>query len=57
MGISKNVIATERYSDTAGTSTYVYNKDVHTSTTRIINSSGQGVVGYTYDDYGQTEAS
>ena len=56
MGASKNVIATERYSDTEGSSTFIYNKDVRTSTTSIIDSNGQGVVGYTYDDYGKTEA-
>ena len=57
MGESKNVIATERYSDTGVTSTYLYNKDVHTSTTSLIDSNSQGVIGYTYDDYGKTEAS
>ena len=57
MGESKNVIATERYSDTEGSSTYLYNKDVHTSTTSLIDSNSQGVIGYSYDDYGKTESS
>ena len=39
------------------TSTYLYNKDVHTSTTSLIDSNSQGVIGYTYDYYGKTEAS
>ena len=55
-GTSKNVIATIRYSDTGDGSSYLYNKDVHTSITSIINKDNQGVIGYIYDDYGQTEA-
>ena len=55
-GTSKNVIATIRYSDSGDSSSYLYNKDVHTSITSIINKDNQGVIGYIYDDYGQTEA-
>ena len=53
MGQSNNVIGTTRYSDST-TSYYVYNKDIQGSTTNLVNSNCDTVVGYTYDDFGSS---
>lgn len=54
-GLSDNVMATTRY-DGGKTSYYVYNKDIHGSSSNLITSSGKSIKGYTYDDYGTATA-
>ena len=49
-----NLIATERPKSKNQRDYYFYNKDIRGSTTNLIDSGGECVVGYEYDDYGQT---
>lgn len=52
VGPENNVIATIHYDN--GQHTYFYNKDIRTSVTNIVDESGDSVVRYTYDDFGET---
>lgn len=52
VGPEKNVIATVQYDN--GQHAYFYNKDLRTSVTNIVDESGDNVVRYTYDDFGET---
>lgn len=52
VGPDNNIIATVQYDD--GQHAYFYNKDIRTSVTNIVDESGNGVVRYKYDDFGET---
>lgn len=58
-GISDNVIATLRYhtgsNGKTGAESYIYNKDIRTSTTNIVNWNGDSVAAYYYDEFGKTK--
>ena len=52
IGPRNNIIATIHYDN--GQHAHFYNKDIRTSVTNIVDESGNGVVSYKYDDYGNT---
>ena len=51
-GLTDNILATTRY-DGDKTTYYLYNKDIHGSTSNIVTSTGTSAKGYTYDDFGK----
>lgn len=55
VGPQDNVIATIHYDN--GEKVFFYNKDIKTSITNVVDDSGDGVVRYSYDDFGETTKS
>ena len=54
VGLEGNTISTMRY-DLTGLEYYVYNKDIKSSTTNIIDNNKNSKISYKYSDFGETE--